>query len=96
VRQRSADDVETIHENIQRLKRERAQAIGHAPDCVYVTHPGLNACDCQSPKPPCDTEQDTQDYACGLRRQWLAMVDHYIQKNTDTYTRTPGEHTDGA
>jgi hypothetical protein len=86
VRQRSADDVETIYENIQRLKREREQA--------------LNGGEQSGIQPPCDTEQPRmEDYALGynaLAAKWHAMCAYYIAKNPDTYTRTPGEQTDGA
>jgi hypothetical protein len=92
MRQRAADDVETIYEGIQRLKRERAQSLGDAGS----THV----------EPPCDTEQPRlEDYACGLVPvvyQWTAMG---IRYDTETGAMTwfeekspaiPGEQTDGA
>ena len=93
MRQRAADDVEAIYENIQRLKREREQALngdGTGPSG------GI--------EPPCDTEQPRmEDYACGWRLSLLApsrandilralMGPSYLFQRT----REPGEHTDGA
>jgi hypothetical protein len=55
MRQRAADDVETIYDAIQRLKREREETIrGEEPV-----------------QPPCDVEQKPlEDYACGYR-EWF-------------------------
>jgi hypothetical protein len=79
MRQRAADDVETIYENIQRLKREKEEVLGQGTGEII--------------QPPCDTEQDTQDYACGLP-SWA--VEPQRRMFEELKSREPGEFTDGA
>ena len=83
---RAADDVEAIYENIQRLKREREQAINGEP--------AQPPCDTEQ-----DTQQD---YACGWRDVsggTYTACDEVMLTTARFYIFTPiepGEHTDGA
>jgi hypothetical protein len=77
MRPRAADDVETIRARLQELRKEREEAIAGE----------------EPVQPPCDTEQDTQDYACGLP-SWA--VEPQRRMFEELKSREPGEFTDGA
>jgi hypothetical protein len=95
MRPRAADDVETIRARLQELRKERE-------DVLKGEEPV---------QPPCDTEQDTQDYACGLpswavepqRRMFEELksrtpsaVNDMLRNLVRRQKREPGEFTDGA
>jgi hypothetical protein len=79
MRQRSADDVEHIYAILQQRKREREEALRGE----------------EPAQPPCDTEQDTQDFACGWRKptyEWVVTAEVLDAP----LLVEPGEFTDGA
>jgi hypothetical protein len=95
------DDYAGIAAERERIRRE---ADGHAPTCVYVTHPALAACDCgaatNTVQPPCDTEQPRmEDYACGWALRQIMDERNALMRGFAANllkSREPGEFTDGA
>jgi hypothetical protein len=93
MRQRAADDVETINARLQELRKERERVRAICDGCIAAAcrengcQDDRSAYGLHSPgqviELPCDTEQDTQDHACGFVVTW-------------PYPAEPGEHTDGA